>query len=65
MVLATPTSPPLPSACVLPVENFSQRISLITEMRKAETKENRQRKLNNNNVVIKHSQGLLVLSQGL
>ena len=65
MVLATPTSPPMSSACVLPVENFSQRISLIREMRKAETKENSQRKLNNNNVVIKHSQGLLVLSQGL
>ena len=34
-------------------------------MRNVETKENSQRRLNNNNVVIKHSQGPLVLSQGL
>ena len=53
------------SACLLPVENFSQRISLIREVRNAETKENSQRRPNNNNVVIKHSQGPLVLSQGL
>ena len=39
-----------------PVENFSQRISLIRKVRNAETKENSLRRLNNN-VVIKHSQG--------
>ena len=55
----------LSSACLLPVENFSQKISLIREVRNAETKENNQRNLNNNNVVRKHSQGPLVLSQGL
>ena len=50
---------------LLPMENFSQRISLIRELRNVETKENCQKKLNNNNnVVIKHSQGPLVLSQG-
>ena len=62
-----PCRPPPPtfSACLLPVENFSQKISLIREVRNAETKENSQGRLNNNNVVIKHSQGPLVLSQGL
>ena len=68
IVLALP--PPLPhltmsSACLLPVENLSQRINLIREVRHAETKEKSQRRLNNNNVVIKHNQGPLVLSQGL
>ena len=53
------------SDCLLPVENLSQRVSLIREMRNVETKENSQRTLNNNYVVIKHSQGPLVLSQGL
>ena len=48
----------------LSVENFRQRISLIREVRNAEAKENSQRRLNNN-AVIKHSQGPLVLSQGL
>ena len=43
------------SAWLLPVENFSQWISLIREVRNAETKENSQRRLNNNSVVIKHS----------
>ena len=66
MILAPP--PPRPrtmsSACLLPVENFNQRVSLIKEVRNTETKENSLRRLNNNNVVIKHSQGLLVLSQG-
>ena len=48
------------------MENFSQRISLIREVRNVETKKNNQRRLNNNNkVVIKHSQGPVVLSQGL
>ena len=56
---------PMSSACLLPVENFSQKISLIREVRNAETKENSQRRLNNNDVVTKHSQGPLVLSQGL
>ena len=63
MVLAPPP-PTMSSACLLPVENFSQRISLVREVRNAETKGNCQRRLNNN-VVIKHSQGPLVLSQGL
>ena len=53
------------SACPLSVENFSQIISFIREVRKAESKGNCQRRLNNNNVVIKHSQGPLILSQGL
>ena len=46
-------------------QNFSQRISLIREVRNAKTKENNQRRLKNNNVVFRHSQGLSVLSQGL
>ena len=58
-------TPTVSSACLLPLENFSQRISLIREVRNAETKENSQRRLNNNDVVTKHSQGPLVLSQGL
>ena len=61
MVIACPPYP----ACLLSVENFSQRKSLIGEVRNAETKENRQKRLNNNNVVIKQSQGPLVLPQGL
>ena len=48
VVLATP-------ACLLPA--FCERVRLIREVRNAETKENIQRRLNNNNVVIKHSQG--------
>ena len=51
MVLA----PIMFSAWLLPVENFSQWISLIREVRNAETKENSQRRLNNNSVVIKHA----------
>ena len=49
------------------MENFSQRISLIREVRNVNTKENSQRRLNNNNnnVVNKHSQGHLVLCQRL
>ena len=65
MVLAAPRLLPMFSACLLPAENFSQRVSLIREVRNAETKENSLRRINNNNVVIKHSQGPLVLSQGL
>ena len=48
-----PSPPTMSSASLLPVENFSQKISLIREVRNAETKENRLRKLSNNNVVIK------------
>ena len=48
----------------LSVENFSQRISLIRKVRNVETKENSQRKMNNN-VVIKHNQRPLVPSRGL
>ena len=47
-----------------PVENFSQRVSLIREMRNAETKEKSQRRPTNNYIVIQDSQRL-VLSQGL
>ena len=50
MVLAPP--PPSPVLAFFSVENFSQRISLIRDERNAETK---QRRLNNNTVVIKHS----------
>ena len=53
------------SVCLSSVENFSQRIGLIREVTNTETKENKQRRLNNNNVVIKYSQGPLVLFQGL
>ena len=45
-------------------QNCRQRVGLIREMGNAETKENSQRRPNNNDVVIKHSQGPLVLSQG-
>ena len=67
IVLALLPSLPLltmASTCLLPVENLSQRIYLIREVRNAEAKEKSQRRPNNNNV-IKHSQGPLVLSQGL
>ena len=62
-----PPQPPCPmsSSCLLSVGNLRCRMSLIKEMRKAETKENSQRRSNNNHVVIKHSQGPLVPSQGL
>ena len=57
--LPTATAPTpqhtMSSACLLSVENFSQRISLIREVRNAETKGNSQKRLNNNNVVTKHS----------
>ena len=39
------------STCLLSVKNFSHRISLIREVRNAETKENSQRGLNNNNIL--------------
>ena len=57
--------PIMSSACLLPVENFSQRISLIREVRNVETKENSLRRLNNNTVVIKHRQGPFLPSHGL
>ena len=63
MVLAPP--PTTSSACLLSMENFSPRISFIKEVRNAETEENSQRRPNYNNVVIKLSQGSLVISQGL
>lgn len=47
-----------PPPCPLPtlsVENFSQRISLMREVRNVETEENSQRRLNDRNVIIKHS----------
>ena len=56
---------PWPLPAFFPLENFSQRVSLIREVRNVETKENSQRRLNNNYVVIKHSQRPLVLSQRL
>ena len=60
-----PCPPPPPVLCLLLAQNFSPRISLIGEVRNAETKESSQERLNNNNVVIKHGSGCLVLPQGL
>ena len=59
--------PPTPhhALCLLSMKNLSQKISLIREVRNAETKENSQRRLNNDDVVTRHSQGPSVLSQGL
>ena len=54
---------PMSSASLLPAENFSQKISLIREVRNAETKENNNRR--RNKVVIKHPQGPFILCQGL
>ena len=70
MILAPPhpTAPHYVLGLPLPVETFSQRISLIREVRNTETKENSQKGLNNKhniNKVTKHHQGPLVLSQGL
>ena len=43
MILAPPPHlPPMSSACLLSLENLSQRISLIREVRTVETKENRE-----------------------
>ena len=53
--------PPSPTACPLPGFCLWERISLIKEVWNAETKEDSQRRLNNNNVVIRHSQGPFVL----
>ena len=52
------------SACLLSVENFSQKVSLIREVRNVETKGNSLKRLNDKNVLIKHSQGPLLLSHG-
>ena len=49
--------PPMFFACLLFVETFSQRMSLIREMRNAKREGNCQRRPNNNNVVTKHSYG--------
>ena len=59
--------PLMSSACLLSVKNFSQRISLIREMRiyKKKKKENHQSRPNNNDVVIRHSQGCYVPFQEL
>ena len=56
---------PWPLPAFFPLENFSQRVSLIREVRNVETKENSQKRLNSKNVVTKHGQGPLVLSQAL
>ena len=64
MVLDTHT-PTMTFACLLSVENFCQRISLITEVRSVETKENSQRKLNNSYVIIKRSQGYSSFSRAM
>ena len=57
-------SPIISSACLLSVENYSQRINLIKTSEKRENK-GKHSKETNNNVLIKHSQGPLVLSQEL
>ena len=57
--------PTVSSAGSLSVENFSQRISLIREVRNVETKGSSQRRLNNNDVAVWLSQGPLVPFQGL
>ena len=62
----SPPPPPIMSfACLSPVESFSQRIRVIREVKNTKTKRNNQRRPTNSNVVIKHSQGLVVPSQGL
>ena len=60
MVLAPPRSASTSSACLLSVENFNQRLNLIRKVGNGETKEINHMSLNNNNnnAVIKHSQGL-------
>ena len=58
----SPLPHPCHHVCLLPMENFGQRVSLIREVRNAEIKENSHRRLNNSNVVVKHSQGPLVPS---
>ena len=62
MALALPPPYLLPAFCLW---KTYQRISLIRKVRDAETKKNSLRRLNNNIIVIKHSQGPLVLSPEL
>ena len=38
------------------IENFNQKLSLIRKVKNEETKENSKRRLNNNNVVLKHKE---------
>ena len=47
-----PQPRPLPA---LSVENFSQRISLMREVRNVEMRETSQRRLSDSNVVVEHS----------
>ena len=66
MVLGTSLhATPMSSACLLSVENCSQRISLIREMRACRNKGKQSKETDNNNVVIKHSQEPLGPSQEL
>ena len=58
-----PAHPAISCSCLLSVESFSQRVSLIRDVRNAETKRNSQKRANNNNVVIKQCQRHLILSQ--
>ena len=57
--------PPMSSAGLLSVENFSQRISLIREMRACRNKGKQSKETDNNNIVIKRSQEPLGPSQEL
>ena len=50
-------------ALLLSEENFSQRMTAIKEVRDGKAKV--ESKETNNNVVIKHSQGYLAVSEGL
>ena len=47
------------------MEKFSQRMTAIKDVRDGKAREDSQRRLNNNDVVIKHGQGHLVDSEGL
>ena len=53
----------LPVFCLW--KTLVKKISLTREVTNVETKENNQRRLNNNNAVLKHGQGLLVFFQEL
>ena len=60
LLFLAPVPCPFPALC-----GKLQRISLVRELRNVDTKEKGQKRLNNNNVVIKHNQGPSALSQGL
>ena len=60
MVLPHPAPRPQPAFCLW--KTFSQRISLIREVRQCRNRGKHQRRPNNNSLVIKHSQGPLVPS---